>query len=495
MQEKSACVKTAQTDKIIKLKYKIKEDIFMKRKFMCLFLAIVALFNLAMAACEEDKSTDTVPSTTAPESAAETDAENLNILLFDSENIYYSIVRGTYASTVEVNAAVALNMAFRAVYPGQWKATISDDFFKGQDKNEVYEIEGKEILVGITNRKESHEVHATLSKDEYKIAVVGEKLVIVGYDEYATAEAVEYFVQTYLSAPIEEKLELETGLNLVGEASLRKIPINKESSYRIMTWNLGCMVSEDNHGEVECIDIILRYLPDILGLQECNAAVHNKVLKNLPEYYAFANKTHNGSSTVNYTPIIYNTELFTLLKSDIVWLRGRYTGTNTKSLNWAVFEDKSGEKFALVNYHGAVCSNGYKGFENFTSAELSQQALEWKLDNVVQVIEIKNAIVAEFGNIPIMVSGDNNFNSSSQPYTNLAADGFTDAELTARVSKMTGYKTSYSYGNVPGEGLSIDHIFGLNDIDFVVHSIVRGDDVWKASDHSPVYVDFNIKIK
>ena len=91
-----------------------------------------------------------------------------------------------------------------------------------------------------------------------------------------------------------------------------------------------------------------------------------------------------------------------------------------------------------------------------------------------------------------MVSGDNNFNSSSQPYKNLASDGFVDAELTARVSKVTGYKTSYSYGSIPGSGLSIDHIFGLNNVDFAVHYIVRGDDVWKASDHCPVYVDFNI---
>ena len=93
-----------------------------------------------------------------------------------------------------------------------------------------------------------------------------------------------------------------------------------------------------------------------------------------------------------------------VLKSDIVWLRGRYTGTNTKSLNWAVFEDMNGVKFALINYHGAVCSNSYSGFQNYTSAQLTEQANIWKLDNVVQVIEIKNAIVAEFGNIPIMIS-------------------------------------------------------------------------------------------
>jgi len=459
-------------------------------------IAVIAVFLLIpafLSGCDMGSADVTTETINNQEITTEAPAEESSAILFDANTIFYSIIRGTYASNIEVNAAVSLNNAFRKAYSGEWKASIKDDFITGQNKKDTFEVEGKEILVGITNRKESHEAHATLQKDEFVIKVVGEKLVIVGYDDYATAGAVEHFIETYLTKKGQDKLELDKTLELTGTASLRKIAINQEAEYRIMTWNLGCMVSDEKNGEAECIDIILRYLPDILGLQECNSAVHSKVLSNLPDYYAFANKRHNGSSVVNYTPIMYNTELFTLIKSDVEWLRGRYTGTNTKSISWAVFEDNNGTKFALINYHGAVCSNSYKGFENFTSAQLTQQALEWKLDNVVQVTEIKNAIVAEFGNIPIMVSGDNNFNSSSQPYANITAEGFVDAEKTARVSKMTGYKTSYSYGSVPGEGLSIDHVFGLNDVDFVVHGIVRGDDVWKASDHCPVYVDFNVK--
>lgn len=467
----------------------------MKKLLFAIVLVLTVVLSTFMCGCTPSGSDDvseTNPVSVSTDESSEIVEENLSHVIFDKEAVYYTIIRGSYASDIEVAAAVDLNAAFRKTYPGDWKSSIKDDFVKGQQRDDVLEIEGKEILVGVTNRKESHDVLATLTKDQYVIKAVGEKIVIIGYDEYTTAAAVECFISTYLNAPIEEKLELESSLEITGESSLRKIAVNDEADYRIMTWNLGCMVSDEKNGQVECIDILLRYLPDIMGLQECNAAVHNKVLANLPAFYAFANKKHNNSSTVNYTPIIYNTQLFTLVESDVVWLRGRYTGTNTKSLSWAVFEDSNGQKFALINYHGAVCSNSYKGFENYTSSQLTQQALEWKLDNVVQVIEIKNSITGEYGDIPIMVSGDNNFNSSSQPYKNLAADGFTDAELTARVSKMTGYKTSYSYGNVPGEGLSIDHVFGLNGVDFVVHGIVRGDDVWKASDHSPVFVDFNL---
>lgn len=467
------------------------------KKLLIMLVALTMLIQLfsfygctpSNAGDESEISTGDIVS----ETSSETPEDNSPVLIFDRDTIYYTIIRGSYAESVEVGAAVDLNAAFRDVYPGDWKASIKDDFVIGQKKDDIFEVEGKEILIGITNRKESHDLHETLSKNQYVIKVVGEKIVIVGYDNYATAAAVECFISTYLSSDIEDKFELAKDMEIRGESSIRKIALHDEAQYRIMTWNLGCMVSADNKGELECVDIILRYYPDILGLQECNAEVHNKVLNSLPECYAFANKKHANGNTVNYTPIIYNTELFTLIESDLVWLRGRYTGTNTKSLNWAVFEDMSGQKFALINFHGAVCSNSYKGFENYTSTQLSQQALEWKLDNVVQVLEIKSAITEKYGDIPIMISGDNNFNSSSQPYINLTSEGFVDAELTARVSSMTGYKTSYSYGTVPGEGLSIDHIFGINGLDFVVHGIVRGDDVWKASDHSPVFVDFNLK--
>ncbi len=467
------------------------------KRFLTLVMILTMILQCAfMAACNGNE----LPENTLPDSTVYENAETSNeetqksdqpALIFDSSAVYYTIIRGTYADSIEVGAAVDLNNAIKSCYSGEGKTSIKDDFFIGQVKGEIYDIEGCEILVGLTNRRESQDVYSSLPENGYAIKKIGDKIVIVGTDSYATAQAVEVFIAEFLSSPV-DKLELDTTLEISGEANLRKISINENATYRIMTWNLGCMVSEDKNGEIECAEILLKYLPDILGLQECNAAVHNKVLNSLPDYYKFANKKHTGKSTVNYTPIIYNSNLFTLVKSDLVWLRGRYTGTNTKSLNWAVLEDKNGDRFAVINFHGAVCSNSYSGFENYTSSQLSAQAHEWKLDNVAQVLEIKDAITAEFGNIPIMITGDNNFNSSSEQYAILTSKGFTDAEHTARISRMTGYKTSYGYGSVPGEGLSIDHIFGLNGVDFVTHTIVRDTDVWKASDHCPVYVDFNI---
>lgn len=266
------------------------------------------------------------------------------------------------------------------------------------------------------------------------------------------------------------------------------VPLNPQATYRIMTYNMGGKV---NHAP-ESIAILKRYLPDIMGLQECQAHIHEGVLAHLPEEYAYVDRYH-AEGGYNYTPILYNKEKFTLIKSGLVWLRGRYLGTHTKSLNWAVFTDKNGVTFAHINVHCAVCVAKYKGFEDSTTEQRAAQALAWRLDNVAQILEVKEEILSTFGEIPVLVTGDHNFNCETAPYAKVIEAGFVDAEKVARVSTMPGYKTSYKYGTIPAEGISIDHVFAIGDVDLVLHAVVRDEDVYVASDHCPVYVEFNVK--
>lgn len=185
--------------------------------------------------------------------------------------------------------------------------------------------------------------------------------------------------------------------------------------------------------------------------------------------------------------------MLTLKEAGAEWLRDRYTGTNTKSLAWAVFEDKEGAQFAVIDFHGAVCSNAYKGYENYTRAQLNEQSSVWRTGNVKQVLEVRERICAKYGDIPLMVNGDCNFTSTSTQYKQITDSGMYDAEFTARLGTVTGFKTYFDYGTPIKTGPSIDHIFGVNGIDFVEHYIVRDKLVLTASDHCPVYVDFNPK--
>lgn len=53
-----------------------------------------------------------------------------------------------------------------------------------------------EILIGATNRKESREVLETLEPGEYKVCLMGNKLVMIGSNDYLTSIAVESFIHS-----------------------------------------------------------------------------------------------------------------------------------------------------------------------------------------------------------------------------------------------------------------------------------------------------------
>ena len=68
-----------------------------------------------------------------------------------------------------------------------------DDWVK-ELGNDGYVSDACEILIGATNGKESREVLATLNLGEYKICVSGNKLVIIGSNDYLTSAAVDAFI-------------------------------------------------------------------------------------------------------------------------------------------------------------------------------------------------------------------------------------------------------------------------------------------------------------
>ena len=456
----------------------------MKNLALRSFLILLALSLLAapiLSACDNDQ-----PAVTTPADSTESPAPT-ELAIIGGDTVC-NVIRSAYEGEVVLAGVKDLRQTLSKLYGDAWQGLITEDWAPGINKDDIIDNSDPEILIGLTNRRESHTVYETLGADEYVIRVVGNKLVIIGEDEYATAQAIDLFIEQYLvNASADKRLSLPVTLDISGKASLRKVAINSEAQYRIMTWNLGCEV-----GKVEdAQEVMLKYLPDILSLQECNKAIHTKLINKLPKFYSVSTRFHSNGTTYVYTPIIYNTETLTLKDAGAEWLRDRYTGTNTKSVAWAVFEGKDGAVFAVIDFHGAVCSNSYKGFENFTKAQLNEQSSQWRTGNVKQVMEIRDRIVAKYGEIPLMVNGDCNFTSTSSQYKYLTDAGMYDAEFTARLGTVTGYKTYFDYGTPIKKGPSIDHIFGINGIDFVEHYIVRDKEVLTASDHCPVYVDFN----
>ena len=462
--------------------------------FRIIAIILALLLCVFVPGCADSNpapDTGTAKPTEAPGTEEPVSEEDTGIVIADSGKDDYIVVRSDFAGSYEVQAAVKLKNAIAASYPSTFDNLIKTDFVMTNKQNDTIDVEGKEILVGNTNRRQSRDIYATLTTDDYVITVKDDKLVIIGGSEYATAEACEYFIENYLSEPSADGVfRLSSDLHYEGKRAESRPPMEEGAILRYMSWNLGCGVGVES----EALYVLEQYMPDIIGLQESNAEIHNGVINvflNNHKEYAHAAQYHQ-SGTLDYTPILYNTKLLTLVEGHVEWLRDRYTGTNTKSVCWAVFEYTNGKKFAVINFHGAVCNNSYSGYEYYSSDELSQVAQMWRTGNVKQILEIRDGIFGKYGQIPVTINGDCNFNSTTSQYNTIISNGFSDCELTAARRIRFGYKTSYSYASgIPGPGNSIDHIFGSNGVYFALFDTVRDGHVAQGSDHTPIFTDYN----
>ena len=103
----------------------------------------------------------------------------------------YPIVRGDTAEQAEVNAAIALRDGLKAV----GDLTLTTDWIK---RGEEVPAGLSEILVGMTNRTETLGLYESLRNRDFAIAMIDQRIVIVGGSADATGTAVEFFVETFV---------------------------------------------------------------------------------------------------------------------------------------------------------------------------------------------------------------------------------------------------------------------------------------------------------
>lgn len=438
-----------------------------------------------VAACEwfvkqylSDKVTDLALERTLLHSKAESTYPVSAITLGGKDIRQYTIA---YTSNVYIDAAAELQQG------------IIDACGRVLSVTSLRDAEAPMIIVGMP---ESADVIAPCTGEKV-FALTGDSmdhaieqkdgmLVLAGRNAWTASDAVGEFVATYLAG--------KTGEVAVGEISLLSEmtaaePLYKEATMRIMTYNV--LGVADNHLDryPYVIAQIRRYLPDILGMQESPKTVHNQVIDAVKDVYAEAHKWHDDADDiVNYTPILYRKDKYKVLESGCVFLRSRYTGTNTKSIAWAVFETlETGEKFMVTNLHGSLISASY----NIPGSN-SVEGAAWRVDNVKQMLEKLDEMKAKYGDLPTFSTGDFNFNEDAQAYKEAIAGGLTSAERCAAVSSVTGIKTTHAVGQAPAAGKSIDHIFVNDKVSVYVHNVIKDAEALKGSDHCAVYADVKL---
>lgn len=136
----------------------------------------------------------------------------------------YHIVRADKGAAEEISAATRLHSALLAQFGSapelttDWARTEAD-----------IPTDTPEILVGATNRAESKQFAEGLLAEDYVIAVSGRRVVILGGSPAKTAEAVEYFIETYVGTGTELALPADlhfiTAGNYPAELSVAGHPI------------------------------------------------------------------------------------------------------------------------------------------------------------------------------------------------------------------------------------------------------------------------------
>ena len=250
---------------------------------------------------------------------------------------------------------------------------------------------------------------------------------------------------------------------------------------------------------------ILKYSPDIVSLQEVTPNWwKSKMFRNLEKTgygivrgdekaalrrAAFTGKCEAKHS--NHEPLLYRRDRLNLLDSGTDFFH--VTLQPSKSVTWAVFEDKASKKrFAAFATHFWWKGNG---IESDTIREL----------NARHILNLLADIRRKWGaGIPAILGGDLNSTEKSLAHRMLHSGGFMNA---ARKADVKSAHASH-HGN-PERGAdgkfhgrlrpaktdkpeySIDHIFFTKGIHALRHEIGAYQEVLDITDHSPVLVEFS----
>ena len=229
-------------------------------------------------------------------------------------------------------------------------------------------------------------------------------------------------------------------------------------------------------------DILLYYMPDVVGIQEANAAWHESfdMLLGLSGVYLPACKYHEGESTAQ-TTFLYNPLTVQLIDEYVVHYSDGVNDIRIVSI--AVFETiAEGKRFVMTNTHPAPHAGTYE-------------------KHIDELIRIKTEELAKYAGLPIIMTGDFNTRENSSQYTKIMESlGVMDAKYDAEelVRNIRTYTPLPSGEAIHGSivecgGNSIDHIFINDKVDSKLFNVVIDHNVTNISDHLPIYADLILK--
>ena len=354
----------------------------------------------------------------------------------------------------------------------------------------------REILFGAADETGA----AVTERHGFSVLAKGTKLYVSAECELGYAAALKYLTGTLFKG---DNIEIPEGFSYTGsytEFSGNLQYVEKRlGTYRVLFNNIygNCDTSlypAPTRNQM-LAELHTEYSPDFLCLQECSSnsrGASSYITTMVRNGYLEVVVTVNNKDGVNYTPLLYRADKFTLVDSGY-HLYSDGANDKSKSITWGVFDDKAtGARFAVMSTHFY-----------WTSDDLGQSA---RLKDADQIDTLAGQIAQKYG-CPVIAGGDLNCNVSSTPIRNMLGSGFSDiqkiAEKTENSNTHHSYATFdearkfYAMISYPSGDYSkaIDHAFVWNSARFSakLFAVLTDEYALLSTDHCPILVDFDIK--
>ena len=243
------------------------------------------------------------------------------------------------------------------------------------------------------------------------------------------------------------------------------------------------------------VRLITEHMPDVFALQEYSAHMHNEF------YHKISSKGYEmaweSQEDWNNTPIFYYSEVIEPIYvnyhkfSPVQW-----SNRGTKSFTSAVFKRKSDNKlFALLNTHLWWKSDSIQ-----PGSSMARAAQIWLIMAEAEIIK------AEYGEIPIFITGDMNCEENTVPIQQLILNGYTPCYKVAIdhgdqnnghhiCSPKDGFSTQSRRKGGDRESGAIDHCLYSdpnNTIEIRVFDCIMEEYTVKLTDHYPLLIDIKL---
>jgi endonuclease/exonuclease/phosphatase family metal-dependent hydrolase len=255
-------------------------------------------------------------------------------------------------------------------------------------------------------------------------------------------------------------------------------------SIKVMTYNIRLDTPVDSVNQwpkrtQKVFDLIRKYDPDILGVQE---SIHHQLMdlvKNLPEYDYIGVGRDDGKTKGEYSAILYKKKRFDVIQKNTFWLSKTpevpgskdWDAAITRVASWGILKDKNTKtEFLMMNTH----------FDHIGKEARANSAA---------LLKIKAMDLGK--NLPVILTGDFNCLRDEPPYAvMMKPEGarFIDALPGTPIGTFCGFKVNGF------ECKAIDYVFHTSQWISSDYKVIQDNDgKYYPSDHLPVMTTLKIR--